>query len=42
MASTFAATLELVRDGRLELRQDRAFGPLYLRSPGARRDATKP
>ena len=42
LASTFAATLELVRDGRIQLRQDRAFGPLYLRSPGARREALKP
>ena len=32
-AATFAATLELARDGRIELRQDRAFGPIYLRSP---------
>jgi segregation and condensation protein A len=32
LAATFAATLELVRDGRIEVRQDRAFGPLYLRS----------
>jgi segregation and condensation protein A len=35
LAATFAATLELVRDGRIELRQDRAFGPIYLRSPPA-------
>ena len=33
LAATFAATLELVRNGRIELRQDRAFGPIYLRSP---------
>jgi segregation and condensation protein A len=33
VAATFAAALELVRDGRVELRQDRAFGPIYLRSP---------
>ena len=32
LAATFAATLELARSGRLELRQDRAFGPIYLRS----------
>jgi len=32
LASTFAATLELARAGRMELRQDRAFGPIYLRS----------
>jgi segregation and condensation protein A len=36
LAATFAATLELARTGRIELRQDRAFGPLYLRSPPAR------
>jgi len=33
LAATFAATLELAKAGRVELRQDRAFGPLYLRSP---------
>jgi segregation and condensation protein A len=33
LAATFAATLELARAGRIELRQDRAFGPIYLRSP---------
>jgi segregation and condensation protein A len=32
LAATFAATLELAKAGRVELRQDRAFGPLYLRS----------
>ena len=42
LASTFAAALELARDGRIELRQDRAFGPIWLRSraavaPGRRR-----
>lgn len=36
LAATFAATLELARSGRLELRQDRAFGPLYLRSAATR------
>jgi segregation and condensation protein A len=33
VASTFAATLELVRSGKLQLRQDVPFGPIYLRSP---------
>ncbi len=38
LAATFAATLELARAGQVELRQDRAFGPLYLRSgPGLSR-----
>jgi len=36
LAATFAASLELARAGRLELRQDRAFGPIYLRSPEGR------
>ncbi|HEX3885573.1 MAG TPA: ScpA family protein [Stellaceae bacterium] len=34
VASTFAATLELARAGRIELRQERPFGPLLLRSAG--------
>jgi segregation and condensation protein A len=33
LAATFSAALELARSGRVELRQERAFGPLYLRSP---------
>lgn len=32
IASSFAATLELVREGRIELRQDGAFGALYMRT----------
>ena len=31
-AAAFAASLELVREGHAELRQDDAFAPLYLRS----------
>ncbi|MFA5040094.1 MAG: ScpA family protein [Bdellovibrionales bacterium] len=31
LASTFAATLELVKNGELELRQDKSFAPIYLR-----------
>jgi segregation and condensation protein A len=31
VAATFAATLEVVRSGRAELRQDGIFGPIYLR-----------
>ncbi|MDE1158851.1 MAG: ScpA family protein [Neorhizobium sp.] len=30
-ASAFAASLELVREGRLEIRQDDPFGPIFLR-----------
>ncbi len=33
VAATFAASLELERAGRLQLRQDSVFGPIYLRSP---------
>ncbi len=33
-ASTFAATLELAKNGDLELRQSDSFGPLQLRSKG--------
>lgn len=32
IASSFAATLELVREGKLQLRQDKAFAPLYMKS----------
>jgi len=31
LAATFAASLELVRSGRAQLRQDGTFGPIYLR-----------
>jgi len=31
LASTFAATLELVKNGELELRQDGSFAPIYVR-----------
>lgn len=31
IASSFAATLEMVREGQIEMRQDQAFAPLYLR-----------
>jgi segregation and condensation protein A len=36
VAATFAASLELARDGRVQLRQDAAFGPIWLRSPPER------
>jgi segregation and condensation protein A len=32
VAATFAATLEVVRAGRAEVRQDGSFGPIYLRA----------
>jgi segregation and condensation protein A len=31
LAATFAASLELARTGRIELRQERLFGPIYMR-----------
>jgi segregation and condensation protein A len=31
-ASSFSASLELVREGKLELRQDRAFAPIWARA----------
>lgn len=31
VAATFAASLELVREGKATLRQDRVFGPIYVR-----------
>jgi segregation and condensation protein A len=39
IASSFAASLELIREGTLEARQDEAFAPLYLRG---RQHARKP
>jgi segregation and condensation protein A len=39
LASSFAATLELVREGHFEMRQDEAFAPLYLRG---RRQGVRP
>jgi segregation and condensation protein A len=33
-ASSFTASLELARDGRIEMRQDEAFKPIYLRRRG--------
>jgi segregation and condensation protein A len=32
VASLLGAALELVRDGRLEMRQDDAFAPLFLKA----------
>ncbi|MFQ5784818.1 MAG: segregation and condensation protein A [Alphaproteobacteria bacterium] len=36
-AATFAACLELTRQGRIELRQSGAFSPVYLRASGGKR-----
>jgi segregation and condensation protein A len=35
-ASAFSASLELAREGRIEIRQERVFAPLWLRSTGPR------
>lgn len=35
IASSFAASLELVREGKIEIRQNEAFAPLYLRNRAA-------
>ena len=32
LATAFSASLELVREGRIALRQDRAFAPLWVRA----------
>ena len=34
-ASSFSASLELVREGRIELRQERTFAPIYVRAAPA-------
>lgn len=34
LASSFGATLEMAREGVIELRQDSAFGPLHMRRAG--------
>nr|CAD6416408.1 segregation/condensation protein A [Rhizobium sp. Q54] len=42
-ASAFAASLEMVREGKLEIRQEEAFAPIYLRSgprPASVQEAT--
>lgn len=40
VASTFSASLELAREGAIEIRQEEAFRPLYMRrAPGADPDA---
>ncbi|WP_083463248.1 segregation and condensation protein A [Prosthecomicrobium hirschii] len=37
IASSFSASLELVREGKLEIRQAEAFEPLYIRTPATPR-----
>jgi segregation and condensation protein A len=33
LASAFSATLEMVREGKLSVRQDGAFAPLWVKTP---------
>lgn len=40
LASTLAASLELTRAGKLELRQNTPFGPIYLRARGGGAEPT--
>lgn len=37
-ASSFSASLELVREGKIELRQDQPFAPIFIRSATTRPD----
>src|SRR5262245_33907825 len=39
LASSFSATLEMVREGKIEIQQDKAFSPLWLRG---RRESAAP
>ena len=39
-ASSFAATLEMVREGRVEVHQQAAFAPIYMRKRPPAVDAT--
>ena len=39
LASSFAATLELVREGYMEVRQQEAFAPLYMRNRGKKTES---
>jgi segregation and condensation protein A len=40
IASSFGATLEMVREGRLEIGQKAAFAPIYLRDPPINKNTT--
>lgn len=42
IASTFAAVLELVKEGQVELRQSQSFSTIYLRNRAADPDAQQP
>lgn len=42
LAATFAASLELVRSGKAEIRQDQLFGPIFFRSRSEASGAVPP
>jgi len=42
VASTFVASLQLVKDGQAQIRQDGTFGPIWLRSPAGSSSAGTP
>ena len=42
LASSFAATLEMAREGEIELHQQGAFAPIYLRQRRAKPEAVPP
>ncbi len=42
IASSFAASLELVREGRMQIRQNAAFEPIYMRSAGRKTSGEEP
>jgi segregation and condensation protein A len=39
-ASCFASSLELVREGVIEIRQDRAFAPIWMKNRSSQGDGT--
>jgi segregation and condensation protein A len=41
-ASAFSATLEMVREGMLDVRQDRAFAPIYVKTHTSEAPAVQP
>ncbi len=42
LAATFAASLEMAREGRLKIRQSGAFGPIYLRASDGSGETAEP
>jgi segregation and condensation protein A len=42
VASMFAAALEMTRSGRVQLRQEQMFGPIFVKSPGPNLSLVQP